>query len=134
MRVHKIIKDGLTGGPLSPVNELRLTDLYKTEGQAMESSQAMKGLKNLLLTYSRGFAKVDALAPVEQIKSMGVDYSSKVAAHIVIHSIKFEQVEQALRDLVTTKKADLSERKLVLALDLLLSAIKQRQSGAYHSN
>jgi hypothetical protein len=134
MKMHKIMKDGLTGGPLSPVNELRLTEMYPSQGQAMESTQALKGLKNLLLTYSRGFAKVDPFGPVEQIKSMGVDYSGKVAAHIVIHNIKLTQVEQVLRDLITTKKADLSERKLVLALDLISSAINQRQSGAYHSN
>jgi hypothetical protein len=133
MRVHKIIKDGLTGGPLSPVNELRLSELYPAQGQAMESSQALKGLKNLLLTYSRGFAKVDPFGPVEQITAVGIDYAKKVAAHICLHSIKLPQVEQVFRDLVTAKKADLSERKLVLALDLLSSAINQRQSGAYHS-
>ena len=127
MRIAKTSKDGV--GP----DVLNLVSPYPTKAEVTGGNQALLGLKNLLLALSRGFATVDVFTPVENIRAVGVDYVQKVAQHIHLHGIKFSQVESTFRELVAAKKTALDEHRLQLALDLLISAVRQIQSG-YNTN
>jgi hypothetical protein len=130
MRIHKIMKDGLSSGPLSPVNEIRLSELYPEKRQGVAPNQVLLGLKNQILTFSKAFKNVDFYAPMENIRAVGLDPARRVASFVVLNSVKWEHVEETLRALVESKKTDLAPNKLQLALDVLKSAISQRQSAS----
>src|SRR5689334_8788894 len=104
MKITKIIKDGLSSGPMSPVNELRVEGLYPSVAEAQaQQQQHIHGLESLLKVYCRAFGRVTGFESPEGLSAIGVDYAKKVAAHITIHGIQMEIVELTFRKLLEAK-------------------------------
>lgn len=136
MQLIQILKAGVGGGAMSPVNEIIVDKMYPTKEQILaDKAQAILALKNLLLVYGRLFKNVDQYAAVESIQAIGgVSYADKVAAHIVTHTLSFEQIEATFSALRASGKVALNDRKSQIALDILCSAINQRSGASFTSS